>query len=82
MAYDTAVAVPQLLVPGVGGGVALWVYKSTDAHGDVDATGYFTDGLARGMKLNDIMIVIDSSTATITLHRVLSGGLSIGASGS
>jgi hypothetical protein len=33
------------------------------------------------MVLNDIMFVIDTDTATITIHRVLSGGLSIGASG-
>jgi hypothetical protein len=81
MGYSTSNP-PQLQIPSVGGGVAQWVYKSADAHGDVDATGYFTDGLDLGMKLNDMMCVIDTATATITWHRVLDGGLSIGASAS
>lgn len=79
MAYSSGTL--DCLIPRMGDGPALWTYSNTDAHTDVDATGYFTDGLARGMVLNDIMIVIDTDTATITIHRVLDGGLSIGASG-
>jgi len=80
MAYTPATL--DCIVPRIGDGPAVWTYSNTDAHTDVGATGYFTDGLARGMVLNDIMFVIDTDTATITMHRVLSGGLSIGASGS
>ena len=80
MSYTAATL--DCLVPRVGSGPALWVYSSEDAHTDVDATGYFSDGDDRGLVLNDIMIVIDTATATITMHRVLSGGLSIGASAS
>jgi len=79
MAYTPATL--DCLVPRIGDGPALWVYSNTDAHTDVDADGYFSDGLDRGMVLNDVMIVIDTDTSTITIHRVLSGGLSIGASG-
>jgi len=79
MAYTPATL--DCIVPRMGDGPALWVYSNTDAHTDVDAAGYFSDGLARGMALNDIMIVIDTDTATITMHRVLSGSLAIGASG-
>ena len=79
MSYTAATL--DCIVPRLGDGPALWVYSNTDAHTDVDATGYFTDGADRGMVLNDIMFVIDTDTATITMHRVLSGGLSIGASG-
>jgi len=79
MAYTPATL--DCIVPRMGDGPALWVYSNTDAHTDVDAAGYFSDGLARGMALNDIMIVIDTDTATITIHRVLSGSLAIGASG-
>ena len=79
MAYTPATL--DCLVPRIGDGPALWVYSNTDAHTDVDATGYFSDGDDRGLVLNDVMIVIDTDTSTITIHRVLSGGLSIGASG-
>lgn len=70
------------MVPRLGAGPAIWAYNSADAHTDVDATGYFSDGADRGMVLNDMMCVIDTATATITWHRVLAGGLSIGASAS
>ena len=80
MAYTPATL--DCMVPRLGSGPAMWIYSSEDAHTDVDATGYFLDGDDRGLVLNDIMCVIDTSTATITWHRVLSGGLSIGASAS
>lgn len=67
MAYATTNP-PQLLVPSMGGSPALWVYKSTDAHGTVVGAGYFTNGAALGLKANDVVIVIDSSTPTCTIH--------------
>ncbi len=67
----------DLLIPGVGSGRALWVYKTNDAHTDVDAAGYFSDALDRGLKDNDIVIVIDEDTATTTLHHCT--GVSAGA---
>jgi hypothetical protein len=69
------------MVPRIGNGPAIWYYSNVDAHTDVDAVGYFTDGNERGLRLNDIMFVVDTDTATLTIHRVLSGGLTIGASG-
>lgn len=71
MAYSTS-SPPQLLIPSMGGGVALWVYNSTDAHTAVDESGYFTNGAALGMKANDVMIVIDSDAPTCTIHVVSS----------
>ena len=70
MAYATTNP-PKCMVPGMGSGNAIWVYASTDVHTDVDAAGYFTDGEALGMKVNDVVIVI-KTTATIgaTLHSV------------
>jgi hypothetical protein len=55
----------------VGDGPALWIYTSTDIHTDVDASDYFSDGHARGMKVGDVVIV-NKSSATIgsTLHYV------------
>jgi len=60
----------KCLIPGVSGGPALWLYHSDDAHGDVDAAGYFTDGADFGLKAGDIMIVDDRDTNTVTIHGV------------
>jgi hypothetical protein len=70
MAYATSNP-PNLVAQSVGAAPQLWLYASTDIHTDVDATGYFTDGAALGMKVNDVVIVI-KTTATIgaTVHVV------------
>lgn len=62
---------PKLMVPRIGTGTALWAYTSTDVHTDVDATDYFTNGDALGMKVGDVMLV-SKSTATVgtTVHYV------------
>lgn len=61
---------PYEIARGIGRG-GLWRYDSTDVHTDVDASNYFTNGLALGMKVNDVVIVT-KTTATIgaTLHVV------------
>lgn len=50
----------------------IWAYSSTDVATDVDASGYFTNGDALGLKVGDLMFVQDTDTGpnTITLHRV------------
>ena len=57
----------------VGGANAIntWYYASTDVHTDVDASDYFSNGDALGMKVNDIVYVV-KTTATVgaTLHSV------------
>lgn len=70
MAYATTNP-PKLLVPRMGTGTAMWAYTSTDVHTDVDATDYFTNGDALGLKVGDVMVV-SKSTATIgtTIHYV------------
>ncbi|MBP5059133.1 hypothetical protein [Pseudomonas chlororaphis] len=70
MAYVTTNP-PKLLVPRMGTGTAMWAYTSTDVHTDVDATDYFTNGDALGLKVGDVMVV-SKSTATIgtTIHYV------------
>lgn len=70
MAYSAANP-PVVMVPRMGGHQAIWSYKSEDVHTDVDASGYFTNGDALGMKVNDIVFVT-KTTATIgvTMHTV------------
>jgi len=49
----------------------VWVYASVDPAGDVDAPGYFTDGVSRGMEVGDVVHVIDTDTGpTLTVHLV------------
>lgn len=70
MAY-VATNPPQCVTSRMGGGLALWLYASTDVHTDVDDTDYFSNGHALGMKVNDTVIVT-KTTATIgaTIHTV------------
>ena len=70
MAYATT-SPPNCIVPIRGGGASLWMYTSTDVHTDVDATDYFSNGYALGMKVNDVVIVTKTSaTIGATLHVV------------
>lgn len=83
MSYATAGL--KLLVPGFSGGPNIWYYTSADAHGDVDATDYFSDASKRGMKAEDIVFVVDTATPTLTMHTVTAidadGNGTIGTSG-
>jgi hypothetical protein len=69
MAYSTSN--PPKKIAGSLGDASLWYYASEDIHTDVDASGYFTNGDALGMKVNDIVIVT-KTTATVgsTIHTV------------
>lgn len=70
MAYATSNP-PICTFAGMGGGSQLWTYTSTDVHTDVDATGYFTNGSALGMRVGDIVFVSKSSaTIGTTVHYV------------
>lgn len=62
---------PVCVTPRMGSGPALWIYNSTDAHGDVDADNYFSNGAALGMKVGDHMIVGKTgATEASTIHYV------------
>lgn len=71
MAYATSNP-PKLIVPGIGDAPSVWIYSSTDAHTDVDAAGYFTNGADLGLKANDVVIVVDTDSATCTIHSAAS----------
>ena len=70
MSYSATVP-PQCVVPRIGDGGALWYYASTDVDTDVDATDYFSNGAALGMKVNDIVAVVKTTaTIKVTWHVV------------
>lgn len=72
MAYSTATP-PSKVVSDIGNqGEQIWTYKSADTAAVVAADGYITNGLALGMKVNDIVNVIDTTTPLVTSHRVVS----------
>jgi hypothetical protein len=70
MAYSVDTP-PNCVAQSVGAAPALWLYASADVHTDVDAAGYFTNGSALGMRVNDVVIVV-KTTATLgaTVHSV------------
>ncbi len=69
MAYVTAQL--NVLVPHVGDGPGLWHYIGVDVHTDVDATGFFTDGDDKGMRVGDNVLVNDNTTPFgATIHQV------------
>lgn len=48
--------------PGAGKTIPkLWVYSSADPIATVQAAGYFTNGLTLGMRVGDIVFVIDNN---------------------
>lgn len=69
MAYVSAQL--NLVADGVGDTPSLWIMYGTDIHTDVDADDWISDGLAKGLKVNDVVIYV-KTTATIgaTLHSV------------
>lgn len=65
----------DLLKATVGGGRQIFVYASADAHGTVEGTDYFagmggTARTSKGMKVGDIVFVIDTNLAACTVHFV------------
>lgn len=76
MAYATSNP-PRLLV-GTLDGLApqIWVYRSTDAAATVDAANYITNGGSLGMKVGDLVYVVDTDASPVitTLHQVSATG--------
>jgi hypothetical protein len=69
MAYLTS-SPPALLTQRIGGGAATWAYSSSDPAATVDTSGYISNGDKLGMKVGDIVNVIDTITPLVTTHRV------------
>jgi len=69
MAYDVANP-PKLIVPGVGEGPGLWIYRDADLHTAIDADDYFTDGDDIGMREGDALLYFDDNADSSTVHFV------------
>lgn len=44
------------------GGTGLWYYCSSDSATIASSPGYFTDGLSLGMRIGDVMMVVNQSS--------------------
>lgn len=76
MSYSTSTP-PRLLIGGVSGAQNLWIYASADAHADVDASGYFTNGYKLGMRDGDQIIVIDTNLKITSWHYIEVSGTTV-----
>lgn len=78
MAYSTSN--PPSLVTQAINGRRIWFYASTDPSTDVDASGYFTNGYALGMRQGDQVLVLDTDSThqQMTSHTVKSAVQSTG----
>ena len=68
---------PKLMVQALGGsGPNIWSYASTDGAATVDGANYITNGGSLGMKVGDLVYVMDSdaSPVIVTLHQVSATG--------
>ena len=72
MAYVSANM--NLMVPQMGNAPAIWLYFGTDIHTTVAGADFITDGVTKGMKVDDVVFVIKTSaTKGVTIHTVLAG---------
>lgn len=82
MAYAVTLP-PRLIAQGPSSGGALWMYQSADPHGDVDAAAYFTNGAALGMRVGDVVLVVETDNSyALSIHvvtEVTSSGATVSA---
>ena len=48
-----------------------WVYRHTDAIATVNTAGYISDATARGMKVRDVVMVVDTNAPTTNFCSVI-----------
>ena len=68
MAYTTANL--NQVAQGPGDSPSVWIYLSPDARATVEGSLFFTNGVAKGMKLGDVVIVIYTTGYLATIHSV------------
>lgn len=70
MAYATTDPLVLMTPASLGTGKRIWWHQSADDGAAADADGFITDGIARGLKVGDIVLHEDTATKIITSHRV------------
>ena len=60
MAYSTST--PPALIAQTLTGKNVWLYSSADDDATVNGASYFSDGIALGMGVGDIVLVVDTAT--------------------
>src|SRR3546814_3794711 len=68
MAY--AVTNPPAKIAQTLTGGSVWLFKSADVDSDVNASDYFSNGEALGMKVGDLVLLIDTATPKASFHSV------------
>lgn len=62
---------PALVTQRIGGGPAMWIYKSSDESADgVTAAKYFANGEALGMRVGDVVFAISTTAGTSALLTI------------
>lgn len=70
MSYSTSNPPRQILAFGFDHGGGLWYYESADAHGAIEAAGYFTNAGDLGMRVGDLLANRETGASGITWHAV------------
>lgn len=71
MAYDATVAQPEKIAQTLTG-KSVWIYVSADDDATVNGASYFSNGIALGMKVGDLVYVFDTATPKGSVHFVTS----------
>lgn len=70
MSYSTST--PPAKIAGTMDGNSVWLYKSADDDASTNASNYYSNGDALGMKQGDLVIVYDTTTPKTSLCYVSS----------
>lgn len=73
MAYVTTNP-PAEIAQTIGGSTRMWVYKSADPIATVNTANYFTNGASLGMKVNDIIYIVDTVNGVVDIAVVNATG--------
>lgn len=69
MAYDTQKL--SRLAGTFDGGWGVWLYRSADSFATVKASGYISDAFAKGMKVGDVIHILDTGGPTLTIAMIV-----------
>lgn len=69
-----------MLGTGVGNGPRVWIYAEASlAASALDLSGYISDGRKLGMRVNDLVLGLNTSTGIWSGHSVVTANVTTGA---